>query len=79
MYGWHITGRWTGGGSTAEETFLLLTRTLEREEVLVRAGSHLVNRCASECPKVSGKVSVEIVDAEELGAISPQSAGLAAA
>jgi hypothetical protein len=76
MFGWRITGRWTGGGSTAEETFLIATRTREREELLVKAGRHLLDRCVSEAKTPpAGVVSLEVLDTEELGPVSPQSAG----
>jgi hypothetical protein len=75
MFGWRIRGRWTGGGSTAEETFILATRTREREELLVKAGRHLLDRCVSTNPGLTGKVSLEVLDTEELGVFSPESAG----
>jgi hypothetical protein len=75
MFGWRITGRWTGGGSTAEETFILATRTREREELLVKAGRHLLDRCVSATPGLTGKVSLEVIDTEELGPVSTESAG----
>lgn len=62
MYGWRITGRWTGGGESAEETFTLLTRTREPEEVHCRALIELVSRPFRPNPNLTGQVSVELVD-----------------
>lgn len=62
MYGWHITGRWTGGGESREESFTLLTKTREPEEVRCRALQELVAATFRPNPRLSGKVSVELVD-----------------
>lgn len=74
MFGWRIRGRWTGGGSSAEETFILATRTREREELLVKAGRYLLGSCVRMHPGLSGKVSVEVLDSEELGPINTENA-----
>lgn len=62
MYGWHIKGRWTGGGETQEETFVLLTTTREPEEIHCRAMQELVSRPFRPYPGLTGKVSVELVE-----------------
>lgn len=79
MFGWRIRGRWTGGGSSAEETFILATRTREREEVLVLSGRHLLGRCVSTHPGLTGKVSLEVLDTEELGHITSETPGFLSA
>jgi hypothetical protein len=71
MHGWRITGKWTGGGESAEETFTLLTRTREQEEVRCRALQELVSRPFRPHPELTGEVTVELVDAVELDPIVP--------
>jgi hypothetical protein len=71
VHGWRVKGRWTGGGSTAEEEFVVVTTGRESEELLGRSLSHLVDQALRVRPGLSGEVSVELLDAEEL----PQLAG----
>lgn len=62
MHGWRIRGRWTGGGQSRDETFTLLTRTREVEEVRRRAMQELVARAFAPHPGLSGEVTVEILE-----------------
>lgn len=61
MVGWHIRGRWTGGGKTEEEDFVLLTIGTASEEVQARALGHLVDRCV-QATDPKGKISVELTE-----------------
>lgn len=65
MFGWRIKGRWTGGGSSAEIEFTLVTRSREREELTAWALRHLVEEAVRECPSLSGDLTVAIVDEPE--------------
>jgi hypothetical protein len=61
MVGWRIRGRWTGGGKTAEEDFVVLSIGTTSEEVQALALGHLVDRCV-QATDPKGKISVELTE-----------------
>lgn len=60
VFGWRITGRWTGGGKSAEETFVVLTHTESPEEVIGRAFAHLSNLCVRATGANAAQSAVEV-------------------
>jgi hypothetical protein len=61
MVGWRIRGRWTGGGKTDEDEFVILTIGTASEEVQALALRHLVDRCV-QATNPNGKISVELTE-----------------